>query len=529
MLKIGQGSQSPLVQLVLEPDEDKRMPRSSPRLSGEKIALLKTWIDTGAKEGTRPDETTTVAVATPSRRVRKLDVLLATSASAPAKDTAGKLELSLPAGPLAPITAVAFSPDGKLLVVGSYGRVTVWDLATVQPTKVLTNVLGAVNDVRFSPDGKLLAVAGGQPSAKGDLRLYQVEDWKLAATLGGHEDVVFSIAFRPDGKQLASASFDKTVRLWNLAENKVEKTLTGHSDFVYSVGYSPDGQRLVSASKDRTVKLIEVATGKSLLTFSGMDQDVLAVAFSPDGKHVVSSGFESGIYWWDPKTGKREKVERGHSVAVHELCFSKDGKLLASAGGDKTVRLWNGEKGANMHSCNRLRDLCRGPQPCRDSDGNRQLRRPGATLGRDERQAPRDAAGATPRRRTSRLAGPHARRSLRRQPRTGSTREMAVGQKDDPICRCCQDIPAARVGRESASSRIRNDLDEVTNAPHIRVFPGLPCSLFVSLQCNVWPNVIPDDHARHPRGRAAGQVDGSARGRPDGFDRSTRRYSKGTD
>lgn len=344
----GKSADSLLIQLLVTNNAEKRMPQGADPLPAETIALLRRWIDTGMKEGTRPADAEATVAAAP-RRTRKLDVAVPTAALPPAgmfgKAKPAALTLVLPVGPLTPVTAVAFSPNGKLLATGTYSRVVLWDAATAQPVKQLTNVLGAVNDVRFSPDGTLLAVAGGQPGAKGDLRIYQVANWELLATLPGHDDVVFSIAFRPDGKRLASASFDKTVRVWDLASHKTLHTLTGHSDFVYAVAYNSDGQWLVSASKDRSVKLVDAATGKSRFTMS-LDDDVLTVAISPDGKSVLSSGFQAGLYWWDPSTGQRTRLTGGHSVATHELCFSKDGKLIASAGADRTVRLWNGVTGA---------------------------------------------------------------------------------------------------------------------------------------------------------------------------------------
>lgn len=350
----GKSADSELVKLLLLTDEKKRMPLNASPLPEEHIALLRRWIDTGAKEGNKPADEPATLVSTTPARTRKLDVILPTAA-VPPKGFAGavnpaKLDLALKVGPLAPVAAVTFSPDGKLLAGGSYGLVTLWDLATGRPVKTLTNVLGAVNDLRFSPDGKILVVAGGQPSAKGDLRLYQVEDWKLLATLGGHDDVVSCVAFTTDGKHLASASFDKTVRIWDVASRKPVQTLTGHSDFVYSVAFDPQGKWLVSSSKDRSVKMVDWTTGKSMFTFSGMNEDVLAVAVSPDGKQVVSSGFDSGLYWWNPQTGERVRLGGGHGIAVHELCFSKDGQVVVSAGADKQVRLWNGTSGALLKS-----------------------------------------------------------------------------------------------------------------------------------------------------------------------------------
>jgi WD40 repeat protein len=343
-VRIGKSSDSLLIHLLVSADENKRMPLGGSPLSGEKIALIRRWIDDGAREGLKENiaEAVPVAMASPTR---KLPVLLRTTTDLPKKagGPGAKLELTMKVGPLAPVVAVAFSPDGKWLATGCYGQVTVWDLETVRPVKVLTNVLGAVNDVRFSPKGELLAVAGGQPSAKGDLRLYRVADWSLLTVLRGHEDVVFSVAFDPAGVRLASASFDKTVRLWNLVSKKAERVLDGHSDFVYSVAFGPDGKWLASSSKDRSVRITDVSTGKSLFTLGGVEQDVLAVAVSPDGKSVVSSGFETGIRWWDARTGERKKIQPGHGIAVHELAFSKDGKELVSAGADGTVRLWDAD------------------------------------------------------------------------------------------------------------------------------------------------------------------------------------------
>ena len=344
----GASDRSLLYELLTTSDVKKRMPLDSDPLSKEKIALIKQWIEAGAKEGTPPLEV--AVLPTKKAATRKLDVLIPTGAMPPAAlvggKTAGKLELAMKIGPLAPVTAVAFSPDNKLLAVGSYGQVVVWDLTTAKPAKLLTNVLGAVNDLRFNPKGDLLAVGGGQPSAKGDLRLYRVSDWSLLAVLRGHDDVVFSLAFSPDGEHLASASFDHTVRLWSVQTHARVKEYHHHSDFVYAVAFSPDGKQLVSASKDRTVQLYETQSGKGLFTFSGMEQDIMAVAFHPDGKSVISSGFEASIYWWNPQTGEKAKAVGGHGIATHELAFSKDGKRVVSAGADRTVRSWDGTTGA---------------------------------------------------------------------------------------------------------------------------------------------------------------------------------------
>ncbi|MCI5180130.1 MAG: WD40 repeat domain-containing protein, partial [Candidatus Electrothrix sp. AW3_4] len=133
-----------------------------------------------------------------------------------------------------------------------------WDTASGKEKNVFRGHQGRVFSVAFSPDGKTLASASGEEildNGDNTVRLWDVASGKEKKVFKGHQDVVFSVAFSPDGKTLASASFDKTIRLWDLASGKEKNVFRGHQGRVFSVAFSPDGKTLASASEDETIRL----------------------------------------------------------------------------------------------------------------------------------------------------------------------------------------------------------------------------------------------------------------------------------
>lgn len=262
------------------------------------------------------------------------------------------------------VNSLAFTPDGKHLVVGGHHELTVWDIATTKLVKRVYTRAERAYGMVFLPTG-LLAVAGGRPGQEGDVRVYDlnakgrvagnveildgVNDTKVMVKhLLDVDDAVLCIAVSPDGKFLAAGGCDRAVRVWDLSAGiagaKLDQTVENHADWVLGVSIANDGRYLVTAGRDKTAKVWDLRAKESVVTFPEHQNIVYGVAVKADGSAGYSVGADKQLRTWKPGgEGKQVKNAGGHGDEVFRVVFNPKQPMLATSSADKTVRLWNSD------------------------------------------------------------------------------------------------------------------------------------------------------------------------------------------
>jgi WD40 repeat protein len=190
--------------------------------------------------------------------------------------------------------------------------------------------------VAFSPDGRHLATVSGGVLAvplvatkPGDLMIWDAKDGALIRSVRGHDAPLTAVAYSPDGRTLATSSWDRTVMLWDAETGTRRSTLAGHQDWVCHVVFDHTGNKLATAGADGTVRLWDVASGRSLASFRGHKQSVACVAFDPIDERLASASSDQTVKVWHC-SASREALSCGRGP-VARLAFFPDSRRLILA------------------------------------------------------------------------------------------------------------------------------------------------------------------------------------------------------
>ena len=368
----GKAAESLLYRLCGRLQKPVMPPKDEMPLTPNELALVKLWIDQGAKPPVgmglgRPKVVLTLppAIVKPVRAVA-----VSADGKVVASGRGNQLHLYKPTGEhlktlvdpnlktpdgkpakaahISLVESLAFSPDGKTLASGSYQEVKLWDPESGALKATLTGFVDRIVSLHYAPNGKYLATGGGAATEDGEVKIFEAGGKPVVDLKAPHSDTVLGVCFSPDSTKLATCGADKFVKVWEVPSGKFLKSFEGHTHHVLDVGWKPDGKLLASGGADNAIKVWDYEKGEQARTIPNAHklQITRLTFFGKDGRFLTSGG-DAAVKLWSVDNGGNQRTFAGATDYLFAVAASGDGKLVATGGEEGVLRIYNGDN-ANL-------------------------------------------------------------------------------------------------------------------------------------------------------------------------------------